>query len=138
MVIAVDFDGTIVEHDYPRIGAPAEHAIHYLHKFRQYGVKIVLWTMRSGDELIEAVKYLEYHGVELYGINENPTDKHWTNSPKAYANIYIDDAAFGCPTKEVEGAYRRVVDWSVVGPSIMEILDSLVVKEKKNHGTTGF
>ena len=96
MQICVDFDGTITTHEYPNIGAPIG-AIEVLKELQEKGHQLILFTMRSGKELQEAVDYLKSEGVELYGINENPTQKNWTQSPKAYGQLYIDDAALGIP-----------------------------------------
>jgi hypothetical protein len=128
MVIGVDFDGTIVEHRYPVIGRPVPGALRWMKQFVKDGAQIVLWTMRSdspqsGPTLTEAVEYLRANGIELFGVNTNPTQCDWTSSPKAYCQVYIDDAAFGCPLKEsprVGG--RPYVDWNVVGPAVMEML----------------
>lgn len=95
--ICVDFDGTIVKHEYPKIGAPVPGAMNTLRALRQKDHKIILFTMRGGDLLQNAVDYIEGHGVQLYGINKNPTQDEWTNSPKAYGHIYIDDSAVGAP-----------------------------------------
>lgn len=70
--------------------------------------------MRSGRELDAAVKHMEDNGIKLYGVNENPTQKDWTQSPKAYGHLYIDDAALGCPLRTREGIERPFVDWHVV------------------------
>jgi hypothetical protein len=74
------------------------------------GWKLILYTMRSGEYLQEAIDYLKAEGIEFWAVNENPTQKFWTDSPKVYAHIYIDDAAFGCPLIEVEND-RPIVDW---------------------------
>jgi len=113
MTIAVDFDGTIVTHEYPKIGEYIPFAIMRIRQFIAQGHKIILLTMRSGKTLEEAIQYCERVGIELWAVNENPTQKEWTNSPKIYANIYIDDAAFGCPLIFVEGK-RPYVDWSLI------------------------
>lgn len=110
MIIAVDFDGTIVTHEYPKIGRPVPDALDTLKTLNNLGHKIILWTMRSGQQLDEAVQYLKDNDVDIWGINENPDQKSWTNSPKQYAQIYIDDAALGCPLVESEGE-RPYVDW---------------------------
>lgn len=110
-ILAVDFDGTVVTHQYPEIGTPVPKAIETLKRLNENGVKIILWTMRSEKFLDDAVKYLEENGVELWGINSNPEQKSWTNSPKAYAQIYVDDAALGCPLLESPIAERPFVDW---------------------------
>jgi len=116
--IAVDFDGTIAEHaKFPEIGEPAPDAFMWLRKFQKWGDVIILFTMRSGKELEQAVEYCREHGLEFDGINEDPDQSEWTDSPKAYANVYIDDLGAGCPLLE-EGRDRPCVDWSRVGPMI--------------------
>ena len=111
MYIAIDFDGTCVTHDYPRIGKDI-HAIPVLNKLVSNGHKLILNTMRSGKELDDAVNWFKENNIELFGINENPTQKSWTNSPKVYAHMYIDDAAFGCPLLNMpEISDRPFVNW---------------------------
>ena len=110
-IIAVDFDGTIVTHAYPAIGREVPNAFRVLKKLQEQGTQLILWTMRSGDRLAEAVAYCEAKGITFWGINENPAQKEWTDSPKAYAPIYIDDAALGCPTLWDEATARQMVNW---------------------------
>ena len=120
MYICVDFDGTCVEHVYPSVGKSVG-AEKWLSLFVNHDAKLILWTMRSGLQLDEAVAWFSNKGIPLYGINENPSQYSWTSSPKAYGNIYIDDAAIGCPL--IENKYGRpYVDWEVVGPVVMEKL----------------
>lgn len=117
MIIAIDFDGTCVTHEYPKIGkdigaVPVLRALAREHS-------LILWTMRSGKELSEAVEWLTTRGIALFGINNNPGQASWTKSPKAYANLYIDDAALGCPL--VRGAGDRpFVNWDRVGRMLVE------------------
>lgn len=128
MIAAVDFDGTIVEHRYPDIGDPVPGAFKWLKEWQNVRVKLVLWTMRhdgpeSGDVLTQAVEFCRQNGVEFWGLNENPQQKSWTGSPKAYAHLYVDDASIGCPlieSKRVGG--RPMVNWEVVGPYVMELI----------------
>lgn len=120
MIIAVDFDGTIARHVYPEIGQEVPGAIDWMIKFQQSGARLVLWTMRSGDTLTEAVKFCGDNGVMFYGINNNPAQSSWTSSPKAYAQIYIDDAAFGCPLIYPADGSRPYVDWQIVGPEVLK------------------
>ena len=111
MYIAVDFDGTCVTHDYPRIGKEIG-APKVLKRLVEAGHKLILNTMRSGKELDDAVNWFKENNIELFGINENPTQKTWTNSPKVYAHMYIDDAAFGCPLLNIpEISDRPFVNW---------------------------
>ena len=111
--IAVDFDGTIVMHEYPEVGKPVPGALEKLREFNKRGVKIILWTMRGGANLFEAVEYLNEAGIDIWGVNKNPEQDTWTCSPKAYAQIYIDDAAWGCPLVYPEKG-RPYVDWSKI------------------------
>lgn len=114
MYIAIDFDGTCVTHDYPRIGKDIG-AVTVLKRLVEAGHKLILNTMRSGKELQDAVNWFKENGIELYGANENPSQKNWTNSPKVYAYLYIDDAALGCPLKmDLNLSNRPFVDWEVV------------------------
>lgn len=96
-IFAIDFDGTCVEHDYPHIGPDVPGAAGTLLQLVEAGHELILWTMRSGDELAEAVQWFERKGIPIIGANNNPSQAAWTASPKAYAHVYIDDAALGCP-----------------------------------------
>lgn len=131
MIIAVDFDGTIAEHEFPDIGAPVPGAFDWMRKWQETGAKLILWTMRSdgrdgegkenGPVLTQAVEFCRTNGVEFWGVNGNPSQGSWTQSPKAYAHLYVDDAAFGCPLRENrKSGNRPMVDWSVVGPAVLE------------------
>jgi hypothetical protein len=117
MIIAVDFDGTCTTHDYPRIGEDIG-AIPVLKRLVENGHKLIIWTMRSGKELEDAKEWYITNSIPFHGVNENPTQKSWTSSPKAYANIYIDDAALGCPLDYNQHLSNRpFVDW--VGVEVM-------------------
>ena len=121
MYIAIDFDGTCVTHDYPRIGKEIG-ATKVLKRLVEAGHKLILNTMRSDKELQDAVNWFKKNGIELYGVNENPTQKRWTNSPKVYAHMYIDDAAFGCPLITApELSDRQFVDWDSVGRKLIQM-----------------
>lgn len=123
LTIAVDFDGTCVEHEYPHIGADAEGAVEVLRELSQNDCKLILYTMRSGALLDKAVRWFKEHNIELYGVNSNP-DQNWSDSPKVYANLYIDDSALGCPLRFVDGAARPVVDWQRVRRQL--VLDGIL------------
>ena len=112
-IIAVDFDGTCVTHEYPEIGKDIG-AVPILKKLVEYGHRLILWTMRSGRELKAAVEWFEDKGVVLWGVNANP-EQSWSTSPKAYANLYIDDAALGAPLKQTPDLCDRpYIDWDQV------------------------
>jgi hypothetical protein len=110
-VVCVDFDGTVVTHEYPEIGDNVPFAQSVLQRLVDADVKIILWTMRSGEYLDAAVDWFKSANVPLWGINENPEQKGWTDSPKAYAQVYIDDAALGCPLRGRFDGKRPMVDW---------------------------
>ena len=113
-VIAVDFDGTCVEHNYPAIGMDVEGAVDVLRTLNKHGHRIILNTMRSGQRLEAAVWWFRDRKIELWAVNRNPEQEQWTTSPKVYADIYIDDSALGCPLIFLEGVRRPVVNWSKV------------------------
>ena len=109
MIIGLDFDGTVVVHKYPKIGAELPNCFMVLKQLIANGHKIVLNTMRSGKELQEAVDYMTANGIKLYGVNKTPGQTNWTASPKVYAELYIDDAALGCPLDS-----NGSVDWNEI------------------------
>ena len=114
MTIAIDFDGTCVTHEYPEIGRDLG-ATTTLKTLVDNGHKLVLLTMRSGKTLENAKHWFEERGIILYGVNENPSQKRWTESPKVYANLYIDDANLGTPLiKNSIASDRPYVDWKLV------------------------
>lgn len=126
-IIAVDFDGTIVTHEFPLVGRPVPSAIKVLRRLIDNGTKLILWTMRSGRSLDDAVAYCVTNNIDLWAVNENPSQSVWTSSPKAYAPIYIDDAALGCPLLWDEQSQRNMVNWREV-ETILERIGVLIPK----------
>ena len=121
LIICVDFDGTCVTHEYPNIGKEIG-ATEVLKEIINKGHKIILFTMRSGKELQDAVDWFKERDIPLFGINMNPEQFMWTSSPKPYANLYIDDAAFGCPIKyDRVLSNRPFVNWDIIKTSLNEI-----------------
>lgn len=130
MIVAVDFDGTCVTHRFPKIGKDIG-AVPVLKRLVKNGHKLILFTMRgdrtkvsttppdivpireSKSTLSEAVQWFVKNGITLFGINCNPDQFSWTDSPKPYAHIYIDDAGLGIPLKSEYGE-RPYVDWEKV------------------------
>lgn len=109
-VIAVDFDGTVVTHAYPSVGEDAG-AVPVLRELVDNGCRLILYTMRSGRLLDEAVAWFRARRIPLYGVNVNPQQAQWTASPKVHADLYIDDAALGCPIRFIDGIRHPVADW---------------------------
>lgn len=97
MKIAVDFDGTIVEHRYPSIGKPKLFAFETLKELQKQGHSLILWTYRSGQRLEEAVEFCKKNGIEFYAVNKNYPEEVFTEniSRKIDADIYIDDRNIG-------------------------------------------
>ena len=114
MIIAVDFDGTCVEHDYPSVGMDVEGAVDVLRLLIAKGHRLVLFTMRSGDKLEDAVRWFKERKIALWAVNENPEQREWTSSPKVFADLYIDDSAVGCPIRFINGVRRPVINWSKI------------------------
>lgn len=113
MDICIDFDGTCVTHEFPKVGKDIG-AAPVLKELVKNGHRLILFTMRSnvtdntgysvevpevlnGNFLDDAVNWFKENEIPLYGIQSNPTQTTWTTSPKAYGQLYIDDAALGCP-----------------------------------------
>ena len=136
MIIGIDFDGTIVEHNYPDIGKGVPGAISVISQLWLEGHKIILWTMRSGKELDDAVDYLKGYGVPLHGINENPDQWSWTESSKAYCHMYIDDVALGCPLRPGMNSSPPMVDWEEVEKQLIErgVLSGKPYVKGKDYG----
>lgn len=109
-LLAIDFDGTVVTHEYPYIGEDIG-AVPILQELVAKGHSLILYTMRSGETLRDAANWFLSNNISLYGINENPTQSSWTSSPKIYAHYYIDDAAIGIPLLESGLSKRPYVDW---------------------------
>lgn len=95
--VAVDFDGTIVENDYPRIGKPMLFAFETLKAMHEKGFRLILWTVRTGKELNEAVEFCRQNGVEFYAVNRNYPEEEIDGevSRKIEADIFIDDRNIG-------------------------------------------
>ncbi len=104
MIIAVDFDGTIVKHKYPAIGKEIPYAIETLKLLKEKGHKLILWTYRSGKDLEKAVEFCEKKGLTFHAVNNNFEGEEFDNtySRKIYADLYIDDRNLvGIPEWEV-------------------------------------
>jgi len=128
-IIAVDFDGTCVTHEYPNVGKDIG-AVPVLKKLVENGHQLMLWTMRGNkttsegvNTLQDAVDWFKNNDIPLWGINENPDQKAtgWTNSNKQYAQMYIDDTALGCPLTFTKSGEKPYVDWVEVEKSLTQM-----------------
>jgi len=106
MIIAVDFDGTIVNHEYPAIGREIPFAIDTLKRIQlEFRHILILWTVREGKELDEAVEFCKDRGLEFYAINSNYPDviENDMQPRKLKADLFIDDRNLG-----------GIPDWGVI------------------------
>lgn len=103
-IYAVDFDGTLCESVYPGIGAPNLVLIEHLKKRRSQGNKVILWSCREGERLLEAVDWCWEHGLKFDAVNENLPEMiewHGNDCRKIFADVYIDDKAVNKPKYHV-------------------------------------
>lgn len=143
ITIAIDFDGTCVTHEFPEVGRDIG-AVPVLKRLVAAGAKLILWTMRSDNvqssearngkplsnkhPLTDAINWFKAHDIPLYGVQSNPTQKRWTSSPKAYAHLYIDDAALGCPLKVDLDDERPFVDWAAVEAMLFPVAPPRLIR----------
>jgi hypothetical protein len=97
MKIAIDFDGTIVEHKYPAIGKELLFAFETLRELQKKNHQLILWTYRYGKELDDAVEFCRERDVEFYAVNQNYPEEEFDGSVsrKIDADLYIDDRNLG-------------------------------------------
>ena len=123
MIIAVDFDGTIVKHEYPKIGRELPFAIDTLKRLQQKPeYQLILWTVREGVELQEALEFCKSRGLEFYAVNSNyPEEEAEHKEPrKLKADLFIDDRNLGgLPDWGV--IYRMIVSGKYLEPITTEI-----------------
>ena len=128
MTIAVDFDGTIVTHEYPKIGKERTFATDTLKHLIQDGHKLILWTVREGDLLDEAVNWCKERGVVCYAINRDYPEEEQENnnhfSRKLKVDLWIDDRNIG-----------GIPDWGTIYRMIKENLTwEDIIHENSNEG----
>ena len=127
-IICIDFDGSVVTHEFPKIGSDIG-AIPVLKELIENGHDLILFTMRSdvdsptsespeiiaesGNYLTDACNWFKENEIPLWGVNANPLQHSWTSSPKPFAQCFIDDAAAGCPLI-YEQHERPFVDWNAM------------------------
>lgn len=95
MVFAVDFDGTVAFTDYPRIIAPNQPVVDFIRRAKEKGHKIIIWTCRKDEELLNAIIWLEENNIPFDKVNESLDSwiEHYGWSRKIGADYYIDDKA---------------------------------------------
>lgn len=115
MIICIDFDGTCVTNEYPDIGKELPNCVEVLRKLNEKKIDIILLTQRTGKELLDAVEWFKEKNIELYSVNDNPSQNAWSQSRKVYADLYIDDRNLGCPLALRKSlSDEAFVDWRKV------------------------
>jgi hypothetical protein len=118
--IVVDFDGTVVTHEYPNMGKDIG-SVPVLKELVANGHQLILFTMRSDmgvksgkfkSGLADAVNWYKENNIPLFGIQTNPSQHEWTDSPKAYGQLIIDDAAAFAPLRlDLSYSSKPFIDW---------------------------
>lgn len=110
-IVAVDFDGTLCENAFPKIGAPKKDIIQAIKEYKSFGWKIILWTCRNHDALTQAIEWCEKQGIELDAVNQNlpeVQEMFGGDTRKVFANVYIDDR--NVLLREVDRSGIRVIN----------------------------
>lgn len=119
LVVAVDFDGTLVHNRFPGIGA-ATHGARILRTIqREHGALIILWTCRAGRQLQDAVAWCRQHDLRLFGVNHNPNQRGKLASPKVFADVYVDERGL-LPTSQDRNG-KLFVDWPAIEPRLVKL-----------------
>lgn len=92
-VIAVDFDGTIVESKFPKIGRLKKEIADRVRQEKAKGNVIIIWTCRGGEKLNEALQFLTDNNIPYDYVNENPLNPYGDTTRKIFADEYWDDKA---------------------------------------------
>jgi hypothetical protein len=139
MTIVLDFDGTCVANEYPRVGSEIG-ATKILKELVDNGHHLILFTVRSNRRsfiskflnrqskkdncLNDAVNWFRERKIPLYGIQKDPNQNKWTDSPKVNGELIIDDSALGCPLVYPFGkgkGCRPYVDWQKVRDNLVRL-----------------
>ena len=102
-IIGIDFDGTCVTDLFPYVGDNIG-AASVLRKLADKNL-LILYTVRDGKYLQDAVDWFRYNHIDLYSVNYNPEPV--SSSPKVYCDYYIDDRNIGTPLTD-----KGYVDWN--------------------------
>lgn len=133
MIIAVDFDGTIVKHRYPAIGEEIPFAIDTLKMLINDRHRLILWTVREGELLEEAINWCRQRGIEFYAVNKDYPEETTSNneyfSRKLKVDVWIDDRNLG-----------GLPDWGTIYRMISQhkTWDDIINEEIKNNQLTSY
>lgn len=135
MTIAVDFDGTIVDHKYPAIGEEIPFAVDTLKALQNDRHKLILWSVREGKLLEDAVEWCKERGITFYAVNKDFPEETTDNNPhfsrKLKVDLFIDDRNLG-----------GLPDWGTIYQMIKnrkkweDIIDESAIHEGYSHYET--
>ena len=122
LIIAIDFDGTIVEDAYPGIGEPRIFAFETLKRLQEDGHRLILWTYRCNDRLDEAVAFCKENGIEFYAVNKSFPEEDFNGdvSRKIMADLFIDDRNIG-----------GILGWGEIYQMLTNTVPNIPKKKKK-------
>ena len=126
MIYAIDFDGTIVKNAWPEIGELKPEAEAFISQIQRDGEKWILWTLRAGEKLDEAIDFLREHGLHPDAVNDNlpEVQRHWPENPnprKVFADVYIDECNAG-GLKWPKARVEEIPYWCKVGQVVYHLL----------------
>ena len=127
MTINVDFDSTVVVQSFPLINKADIGSAKILRELVANGHRLILFTVRwdcpinpENNYLTQAVNWFKENDIELFGIQCDPDQASWTNSPKSCAQLMIDDSAIGCPLKTSNLSLKPYADWEKIREILIE------------------
>lgn len=128
LTIGIDFDGTIVEDEYPSIGKPQLFAFDTMKKLQEKGHRLILWTYRHGRALDEAVAFCQENGITFYAVNKSFPEENFDQkySRKINADLFIDDRNYG-----------GMVSWGEIYQNIIGDVAPKVTSKKRKKGWFG-
>lgn len=113
-ILAIDFDGTIVENAWPKIGTMRKDADKYILRLKKAGFTIIIWTCREGKDQEDAIQFLKDNNIPFDYVNENPQvmkDFYSNDSRKIGADLYIDDKMIGFNNMSWEDIYTAIKEF---------------------------
>lgn len=129
MTIAVDFDGTIVKHEFPAVGELIPGAVRTLQTLAKFGCEIILWTCREGNYLEDAVNFCKENKIPIHSVNRNSENLIGYAVRKIVASLYIDDR--GIWPGRMPGTNLEEKDWTFVRGHILTVLGVSEIDEPK-------
>lgn len=135
MIVALDFDGTLLTHTWPELGKDIG-AFEWVIPLQEnnHELRYILWTMRTYKPLKLAVEFCNDMGLHFWSVNSSPNQHTWSSSNKVFAHCYVDDAALGTPLIGGSKGARPYVNWNEMGPLLTKRVDEYFDLKNKMIG----